>query len=1359
MPNNLLPFEYLLQWIGNPRQGDCLCFDYDAIAQLPLRERKHILKLFKWLQEINIKLVLITNHSPEFVVELPLYHVKPNQSKADLLQEFLNSEVNKHNTLRILVFLPENASDISPDIRQQSRKIQVYTYLMPTGEIVIGQAEIDLPTSLQEYTVNQRFESGTQSVFKLSASGRPSLVIKFGAHEQSLTLEILFLELARLLGIPVPTFRVFSNIPPGLAKLLADYGNYQDRLCKVSTFLPSDPVDKHAISQHIKTHFAALAYLGNIDAQSLENWIVHENTCYLIDGGLNILYRAFNGTGRENPYTVSEMESLRDCRYENADMFAGLSAEEIQKQVEKLVTREADIQKACCRLADVLKIELTLRSELLAVFAERLDDLRRRYRIPTHSPRTELKPGAHTAAGVLTYSINTSGEVLVLLSKRSDIPQFDNFGGQSSPLDESLAHTASREVFEESSGQISYTPGQLREASFIDFVNLDGRVYRLHIPSRPHPEVDLERLMDREHVSHVYIPLKQLLKEIAFNPLDPGLNHQTTITFKCGDSEITLFAPLYALLTSPPMRAMLNELLKKQPFSSPLPRIQREYIQGREEKPQHRYRVTLRDSVATSALIHLRVISVLKRNMTKTSVPVDYCIASGPGDLSLSEILMLQLLGAGAVPASLKSNVLQLLAHLNDQLPPATSDRIANQFRELILTERAVQETHLVFYHAFPGKVLSAYLVYTALCRIAYGVTHGYMIRLGNPPEYAQNVAAFLQHFGNNNNVAGYAMTTLSANLTLFGNFSTLFSCSVSYYIAGNSSRELDLKHILTSTLGDNAQLIDLILPMLEQLTHEISEKTGSGLLQIRMPATEVTDQVFLSKAGGVPHPYKGSLCPVRARQALRDDLNNADTEVRDHARQYLESVQARVLAQGSLFECQFLCFNAEDVVSSTGLVEEGIKRLVDLFQSTLDLQMIGQHFPPNVPVRRLYGYLAARYQEPCMNETMSRIAFQQAIHGNNVLKVLAYLEDHLDSLSDALALAMESEKTAMLLEAILEKYQAQLADIQLTPPANFEAGAVIQPVGLVEYIEKVFTQRRLISEKALVLAFKACHGNNDWFQKLHEFVKRPRRFESSHYYTQTIMWALKNIPSEEGRKQAFEKVDKSKLFFDKGGVEDFLKLFGVAKRLSIFIILLNYLEYFNFENSRTFVQETLELQDTTILNLFTELFNRLDVKASCYDNGGILSLIEALIEKYSHPKTKIVSIIQRHMRSFHRILREGRNLDVLINVTKLLFRDDNQRFDFIYGYYLDSLSSYPILVTSLLDSQGSFDRLLNVFETKGNKVKLANFFLKIRRPQPYRFMESNPYLKIRNYANTWLKENNKGIIAYMERSFFLGRP
>ncbi len=184
---------------------------------------------------------------------------------------------------------------------------------------------------------------------------------------------------------------------------------------------------------------------------------------------------------------------------------------------------------------------------------------------------------AHTAAGVLFYKLDPDGNYSVILGQRDDDPGFCNFGGKSDADDGTLNITAARESAEESMGLFAVHGYLVSRAPFADVYSSGtsasgdkSKLYRMYLYQT---EYIAESRFDKKLAEATDSHSKEYKRFKTFKVRDllDAVTNKTKDVKTSDQEEVTLYGPLFNMLSTPFYRDALNRLANNQrtPLSAP----------------------------------------------------------------------------------------------------------------------------------------------------------------------------------------------------------------------------------------------------------------------------------------------------------------------------------------------------------------------------------------------------------------------------------------------------------------------------------------------------------------------------------------------------------------------------------------------------------------------------------------------------------------------------------------------------------------------------------------------------------------------------------------------------------------------
>jgi len=919
--------------LGNLREGDVVVLDidetllYNATKKYgeiaPVLTEKTLLKQLAFLRETNRPVILLTarRNEAQTITQLALLGLPydallfaPNEgdveashdkkpAKGEVLIDYLLKNPELIKKTKRLIVIDDREEQLEAIIAAKLEhddlneiELKPYQY-QPVTKCLSSDTDDRFPSTLDGIKVKKSLGGGTSSTYWVEKDDQ-FYVLKHGASEAQIKVEILMNAVYQCLGIPVAKMQAYRALPHALAKKINL--PHTATTVQLSEYITSAPMqDAEAIQSQALQDFVVHAFLGNIDAKP-DNFIQNEaGDCLIIDSGANFVFRARGELRDESEITVSEIESMREARKNSitAEWFSGLTHDDIKEQVKNLIEKRSTLEKTLWNVSNELELSAMLQQKIISGFSHRLDNLAMQYGFATQqtAKRDKAAMAGQTAAGVMTLQRNEKGELCVLLSKRVHHNWSDNFGGASDDEDMTLEHTAQREVFEESNGLLAYTNKELSEASFHDIVTKKDsgcHLYRMYFIER-NESLELDKLKDPEHTQHDWVALKQLNDALERDEkmMEEGI--ETIKVKSTEEEEIILFPPLYEMLKQAPVKTRIKNLLnpeskkrvtRTQGVASTLPEQGKDIYRPITSVKQ------VHDDIVHTQLNKAGVLAEIKHRDHHEDVVIE----DSHHKLSQSELHLKAIMGDDFdKDADIEKNV---GVFVNNDAPISDKYKktIIEQAVSMIEQERARPDM-IYFYHACNSDIAYAYQVYSALYKIleanhelaAFRADHALFHK-------CLNIQQFIDHFSKNrhinNYIDGYMQCAISSNLFLFGNHNTPTSNSIDYYIKNTTKADIDIKKMFDAHLKSMG-VSDLLINLIAQFAQYNPQKGQGALYQIGLPADIVDEYAYTAGSLGCLQPL---IIDGKKSTKITEVLEQIRGGHVDKA--YIERLQARVM-------------------------------------------------------------------------------------------------------------------------------------------------------------------------------------------------------------------------------------------------------------------------------------------------------------------------------------------------------------------------------------------------------------------------------------------------------------------------------
>ncbi len=762
------------------------------------------------------------------------------------------------------------------------------------------------PHALTDIVVSRSLGGGTRSTFKVENTlDGQSYALKFGTCETQLKIEILLNVLYKRLGVPVITVQAYTA-PEALTQNLG-FTNHMGTV-QLSEWLESHPAqDTQIMIAQARRDFIVHAFVGNIDIAKADNFIITpDNQALLVDSGANFIYRALGELRYDVSSEIGEIDSMRhpNINASGATWFADLNEEDIKDQANALLDKRDIIEETIWSLSAQLQLPPSTQHLLLTGFSHRFDSLAQRYDIAPQrfAKRDKVAIAGKTAAGVLHLQyvqFDEKHELCVLLSKRVRRSWCDNFGGKSDVEDVTLAHTARREINEESNGVIYYSDREFAHAPFHDIITRDTKeqqqLYRMYVIEGTRVNIN-DLPMNGEHTGYHWVTLDNIQKSLKENSLIVEENQTTISVQDIHNKDVIIFPPLYIMLTQQPIQTLIDNLLKGQPLSTQHTQSHADYLNPSQYS---KYRpLTAPDQIKTDVTLTLlsqsKVLDKIKQlndSSTRSEEPET-------PSLSQSELHLRAIMGDDFdIEAPIVDNVALFLEKYdsNTHISSEEKDKLIAQAVDMIQYEKNHPDD-VFFYHGTNGDIAYSYKIYEKFYQALSADSTKHALRTDNVLFHrCLNISEFIAYFEKmgvlTNYNSGYMECALSTNLFLFGNHTKDSSYSIQYYIENKTNTQCDIKKMLRSSfqpMGIAEETID----KLNKLAKDFPHGNQGVLYQISFPKETTDNYAYAAIAGGILHPFLTKDGEKTTKiTSLLEALNKGSLE-----KSYIEVAQARVM-------------------------------------------------------------------------------------------------------------------------------------------------------------------------------------------------------------------------------------------------------------------------------------------------------------------------------------------------------------------------------------------------------------------------------------------------------------------------------
>lgn len=1281
--------------IANPRRGDCICLDLDELLKLPEHEKKELIKQLTWLELIGIKVVGVvekTNQTPElneFAKSMAIvsHDAKENApSKQALLVKYIQSLYIKPKRV-IAINEQQNALEEFKQVADSKTGFpDVILYQHKGAKYQNITRDNSIPEDLEQYDTVEFLGGGTNSTFKITSSKDASLkplVLKYGASQDAIKLEILCNAIYQFYQVPVPDSKIFNTLP---AELAAKLNQPMHGVFQVSEFIaPQQEQNQDAIIASARKDFVLHALLGNIDIAELGNIIQSENGGqYVIDSGSNFIFRALGEFRKEDAKKVTEIDSLKNFK---PLWFGDLTNEEIKEQVVKLLSNEAKLEKYVWEVSEKLQLPEILRIEFLQLLSDRIDNLALRFApemVRSSKLDRQVEQG-ETAAGVLTYSM-LDGEPVVLLAKRTYandannnqiVGLWDCFGGGGDASDSFLHKTAAREVYEESNKKITHAPTALLNSPYHDMITeKNGKpfIYRMYL--REHEYVDPSQFSDNEHTEYQWVKLSALEAGINGSSIIDA-NGKQTVIIKDNEKELALYPEFYQLLKHEVVSENLTRMKQKKPLIA-------SHTQGVSSQPskqpvgQHFHSPQeMAWQAKRTVLNHLSVIAELKEVFRRKEKSSNENESNANNNKlnedeseSQTELHLRGVLGEKYSKRNIRENINTIIDEMVDnnaisKLDNELKENFISQCESMIQKERQGGVQNIYFYHAVSDMVLFAYEIYSVIHQHLQADPNWKALRFSNEFfNQFSNIEEFIKYYSQSGAILdtheNYQETTLSTNWSLFGNHEGGGESTIEYFLSGKTSRTVSMDALLKDIFA-NSDFPEVLIQQLIAI-YEAHYKNNHAILQIAISRELADSLAYASASFGVLYPYRDTDKLSQIEMLLKNDLDSQDQERVKYASSYLKNMQARLMIPPHK-KLDIHRIETRDILPmpESKKLKDFSGLVADLISETV-YNAADKMLHSSVPYERIYSMHSSK-NKVSNKMGVSKQAIQKAFNKNDINLIESYLKTDSSMASYVLGLSVLGGNTNIA-ERVINLFPA-LKDKNIELPRSYmNTNESARSIHLFYAISKQGANAGKL--------MAACYGQN-WPFSLPQNCTHTAR---------TLIVALESLPKNKRMSYATEHMQPA--FASDFGL--ILKSLPAEQRLS-------YVEDFVNNNSQATVNE-----------MFLSFPKKLPVE-------NIPLIVDFYLEENPEqlcdmlPFFRAISVLNREdqvvrAKSYAGVRPDLINAEDLLNATNHFPSD--KKIDFYY--YLLTLTDVNLAAKKI-----AYDWLLNHASLNADQIKMVD--------------------------------------------------
>lgn len=429
------------------------------------------------------------------------------------------------------------------------------------------QFSVDLPNLMY-----QRYIRGGSGGVHVAKAHNLSYTIKFSLEVDHLEEEVIADKLYEVLGVATPKFIVlkdYSQLPSNLLAIVsnAPIVRIAEFIC-MSEHLPSNMSEIERL--HFENTYVVDSFMANRDANKHDNSIYTANgVIYRIDNGGSLRNRSKGkrkkGTKRSDLWDAQLIPELKTFTQYNQQLYGNVTEALVRKQARVVLAKGNDLARALVTITAALECPADFCSAVAKLLSGRLKLLEMLVNPGVSFPaEKERLPSSLSGAGVFLICTRNNA-AHVLLGQRRSAHDYSNYhwsslGGRVNfDSDISLAHTAQRELYEETSGLLKLDTAVLTETTFHDILHEDFmfREYFLRIDNCLNETLLLTTPPPPELKDHVSLGPKEFHRFQWF-PLSQVRN--TTAAGNISSTGMLAFHAFATLLQVPRVQTLLRAL-------------------------------------------------------------------------------------------------------------------------------------------------------------------------------------------------------------------------------------------------------------------------------------------------------------------------------------------------------------------------------------------------------------------------------------------------------------------------------------------------------------------------------------------------------------------------------------------------------------------------------------------------------------------------------------------------------------------------------------------------------------------------------------------------------------------------------
>jgi len=359
--------------------------------------------------------------------------------------------------------------------------LHVRANLYKDGAIYRSHPEFSVDLSNLKY---QRYIRGGSGGVHVVQAHNSAYTVKFSLEVDHLEEEVIADKLYEVLGVATPKFIVLQNYSLLPSNLLAIVSGAP--IVRIAEFISANEHPPSDVSEdaHFASTYVVDAFMANRDAGKHDNSIYNaDGVFYRIDNGGSLRNRSKGkrkkGTKRGDLWDGQLIPELKTFVQYSQKLYGNLTEALIHEQARVVLSRGKDLAIAFKEITSAIQLSEEFRSAVSTVLSGRLKFLEMLVHPGVSYPADVYRPPS-SLSGAGVFLICTQHNIAHVLlgnrrsSRESSNNHWSSLGGKVDfDKDASLAHTAQRELYEETTGLLKLVSTFIADTLFHDIVHED----------------------------------------------------------------------------------------------------------------------------------------------------------------------------------------------------------------------------------------------------------------------------------------------------------------------------------------------------------------------------------------------------------------------------------------------------------------------------------------------------------------------------------------------------------------------------------------------------------------------------------------------------------------------------------------------------------------------------------------------------------------------------------------------------------------------------------------------------------------------------------------------------------------------